>query len=344
MSNTRTFLWTLAAGLAIALTLALMACGPTTQPDSPEQPAIAQANPQTTPTPTPTPGIDWTSTVEPHPDNPMLPLHDPMLTPKAPYTPEPTRVPQIQPLLPGPVWDPPAHPGGVAACKEHGMFEEYKLDTGYHPWCSEQAAQEIVDKCRKTDSGTAAELHACGKEIASEYRSLFIRFGAVQCYAIDDNRFPNEQHDCVTGLADGMNKASEDFYNGWAKVHKAGNAAPTVQAGINNLVSCLVERGHPDAQKEHILFWQLWELPWDYDAKQDALSDQEKELRGRLVNPTVECANEQGFFEIQDAAWTAALEKLAKEDPEGMEIIIREGMLVHLQEPGPAAILAGSDS
>ncbi len=349
MNKSRLFLWTLAAALAIVLTLALMACGPTAQPDSPAQPVIAQANPEPNPEPTPepTPTIDWHSTVEPHPDNPMLPLHDPMLTPKAPYTPEPTRVPQVQPRPPEPTWSPPpAHPDGLAGCKDHGLFEMYKTtsaETDYMKHCAEAAVQDVMDTCFHLDSPEAQ--HACGIKVTSEYRAYQIRLGPTQCRGIDKNRFDSQHHtNCLIQLWDDLEAAIADLHSGWAKVHEAGNADPTVQAGIEKLVSCLVEQGHKDAHKDHILFWQLFEHPDDYHARVDTMTKEEKDLKKRLVQPTRKCAEDQGFFQIQEQAWIAALKKLAQEDPGAMDTIIREGMLVHLEEPGPAVILTGVHS
>ena len=358
VSNTRTTLWTLAAALAIVVALALMACGPTAQPDSPTQPVIAQANPDSNPEPTPEPTPDeWHSTVEPHPDNPMLPLHDPMLTPKPPRTPKPTRIDlwaielspeptliqEVHTPTPEPTWaPPPAHPEGLAGCKEYGLFEMYKgnsPETDYMLDCHQLAIEEVQEKCLGLD--TAEAQHACGIKVASEHRSHHVRFGPTQCYGIDDDRFPNYQNDCLIAMWDKLDKAMEDFYTGWTRVHELGNAAPKVQAGIEELLSCIVQRGHKDAHRDRILHQQLLTDPREYHARIDAMSAEEKALEERLLKPTWECGHELGFFEIQEAAWIAGLEKLADEDPNGMEVIIREGMLIHLKEPGIAIILGG---
>ena len=273
-----------------------------------------------------------------------MPLNDPLLTPKAPYTPEPTRVPQPMPPQQDPPYEPPtAHPEGLAGCKEYGLFEAFKspTDTDYTAYCSDRAMQEVQETCSGLD--TPQTQLACGLEVVSHYRPYHIRVGPTKCLAIDDRRFPNQQDDCLMAMWDDIAKATHDFHAGYVKVHEAGDADPEVAAGIDNLVSCLLERGHADAHKDHILHWQLFDHPDDFHARLDAMSAEEKALKERLVQPTKECAQEQGFFQVQEAAWTAALEKLAQEDPEEMDVVIREGMLVHLQEPGPAVILTGED-
>ena len=319
--------------IIIALSAMMMACGPTATgktdaPDSslksePMQPA--------------TPVIQDVHIVPPKPES--YPADEPPKPTWTPLPPEPTAPPFPKEPEP-PYVPPPSHPEGRAGCIEYGLFN---VDPGNHieytEHCMQSANDEADDNCSGLD-GLEAQL-ACGTKIASEYRSLYIREGVTRCYAINKDDFRREKDDCLVASFERVNTATDLLHVGWNRVRAAGDAAPGVVQAMENVVTCLKDMGHADAHPDHLFLWQRFEHPVDYHARVDAQTPEDKAIKERLHEPSKGCANEHGLFEAQDASWQRELERLAQEEPDVVDVLIREGFLVHLYEPGPAINLTG---
>ena len=304
--------------LAVPLLILALACGPAAISDSGPSvpPAVAQADPQVTATP------EATST--PVPTKP----------PYVPPTPRPTKPPAPNPTS----TPPPSHPDGLEGCESVVIFH-HEADLSYQQWCGEQIVQQVIEECSTLP--TTAEQRQCGEDVVEDYDSIVFRHGAMRCVGITATP---ERQACVTQAGDDFGKAYLRLIEAWEKVRIGADGATAVLKATEDVVACLEADGFDDGDMDLLFQWQIFETPADGKVRDSRLSQQEKDLRADLIEPSRDCGKQHGLFEAQEEAWTAELERLEEEEPLVVAELIREGMLDALRKPGVLAFLTGERS
>ena len=85
--------------------------------------------------------------------------------------------------------------------------------------------------------------------------------------------------------------------------------------------------------------WQRYESPDEFEKREERYTEEEKEYRLELAEPSDQCAKQSGLYEAQDAAWLVEVERLVKEEPEEAKPLVDAGVLRVLKEPGVAPFL-----
>ena len=300
--------------LLIPLTLLALACGPTAVSDSgaPPAPVVVQTTPEPDTLPTKPPYVPPT----PEPDT----------APVKPVTPEP-------PPTPAP---PLAHPEGIAGCKSVVAFRDV-TEVAYQDWCTEQLFTLVSDTCR--DQPTGAEQRQCGGDVVADYDSIIFRHGAAHCAGISYG--DGEKEACLTQSGEDLGKAFGSLFEAWEKVRLGASGDAAVAKATDDVVACLEGKGFEDVDKGLLFPWQRLESPADHKAREARLTQQEKDLRLDLVEPSQDCAKQHGLFEAQEAAWSTELKRLHKEEPALATDLVREGLLEALRKPGVTVFLTG---
>ena len=285
------------AGLIVSVFL--LACGPTASPESGEgssKSADVQATPTSTPWPT-------KPTVPPKPAQPTKP---PLATP----TPEPEYLPAT------------AHPGGLDGCKAFGLFDSPD-EIVYFEWCSEQVTAEVKSNC----SGLATEdaQLSCGEEIVAEYKSFSIREGPFKCKGLSSGSERLEQ--CLLTSGEDIDKAFIAVHEAWGKLRARGDANSAVVTALKDTITCLEDMGHEDVDADLLFGWQRFEHPDEKIAREEALTQQDRDSITELHEPSRDCAKQNSLFTAQDTAWIAEPDRLDQDERETVEILIQEGLL-----------------
>ena len=308
----------LVALLAPLMILAL-ACGPATAPDSsaPGIEPLAQGD-------TPAEPTKSTPTPDPYPIKPT-PV-PPTLVPTKPSTtdPPPARTPSL------------VHPEGLEGCKSVVLFRD-DTDVDYQGWCGEQLLRHVAKTC--SPQPTEAGQWQCGEGIVAGYDSFIVRYGAAKCAGI--SAMSSEKNACLRKSADDLDKGFFAIFEAWEKVRIGASRDAGVAKAAVEVMDCLESKGFEDVDEELLFPWQRLESPADAKAREGRLSQREKDLRADLLPPTRDCAKLRGFYDTQDAAWTAELERLDREEPDTVADLIREGLLDALRKPGVVVFLTG---
>ena len=308
----------LLALLAPLMILAL-ACGPAAAPDSgvPAIRPLAQAE-------TPTEPLKPTPTPDPYPTKP---------TP-VPPTPVPTKAPTAD--QPPAATLPPAHPEGLEGCKSVVLFRD-DTDVAYQNWCGERLLRHVAETC--SPQPPEAGQWQCGEGIVAGYDSFIFRYGAAKCAGI--SAMSSEKHACLRKSADDLDKGFFAIFEAWEKVRIGASRDAGVAKAAVEVMDCLESKGFEDVDEELLFPWQRLESPAEAKAREGRLSQREKDLRADLLPPTRDCAKLHGFYDTQDAAWTAELVRLDREERDTVADLIREGLLDALRKPGVVVFLTG---
>ena len=319
--------------LVVVMAVALIACGPIA-PAAPDENAAAPAPVPLVladdPTPTPEPAPE----AEPEPTSePTAEPVDPTKPPFTPKTPRPRkhRLPSDSP----PRTPDPEHPDGLDGCKSVVLFRD-DAAVAYQGWCTEALAIHVAETCRPMPLD---EQRQCGEDIVAEYDSFFFRHGPAKCAAI----FPGArgQRGCSLQSSEDFGKAMTNLWEAGDKVRVGGDRDPEVVKAWEATVSCLEVKGFKNASRDVLFEWQRFDLPPDKRELDGRLSAQDKDLREQLIQPSRDCAKQEGLFEAQDAAWAAELRRLNKAEPALVADLIREGFLEALEKPGVTTFLSG---
>ena len=304
------------------------------EPAEPEPATLEPATPESTEPVKPTlePATPEPATLEPATPEPTKPVKP---TPGPEPTPRPTKPPLPEEVRPTrtPV---PTHPEGLEGCKTVAMFVD-DADLAYQGWCADQFMEHISDTCRTRD--TTAAQRACGERIALEYNSMLFRYGAGKCAGIGPGG--DAANECVLQASEDFNNVMNGLLEAWEKVRIAADQDPEVVKARDATVSCLEAQGFKNPNRDLLLPWQRGDTPqesWDREA---ALSQEDKDLRERLFEPSRECGKQEGLFAAQETAWAAELRRLEEEEPEVVADLIREGLLEALEKPGLATFMTG---
>ena len=320
------------AALSALLLMAAIACGPVAPEDASTPAAIQQPAPlsdsgaaEETPTPAETP-----TALPPKP----TPL--PTLPPKPTETPLPTPYPTPDLRTPAPTLAPDTpHPDGLAGCLEMSIFVATPTEySDYIDWCSEQIIAHVVTTCR--GSGDSEAELACANRTLENARQYYIRVGFIRCFAIT-NEVASEE--CAIESGDLFNKHIYNLWDVWAKVHAAANRDQAVVTAQKDVITCLEALGHENIEVGQLFRWQLYNDPAELQQRDEGYTPEQKADRAALAEPADQCARQTGYYAAQDAAWTAEVERLYKEEPETAAPLRNEGILEILQAPGVAPFL-----
>ena len=294
------------------LILALMACGPTSPLEN-----IPQASPGEA-TPTPTADIPTSVPTKEMP-KPKLPrsTKPPLNTAQAAPTPF------------------PEHPSGVAGCEELTIFSPLE-DLQYRSWCSDQITSHVRSAC--SGRQTTAEQISCGREALANVKSFIYRNGVYQCLGVMDG---SSKRECINQSTDDLDKAAIKMFKAWNKVQIGADGDPEVASAMKDVTTCLEELGFENVDLDLLFNWQMFVSPASGKDWEERLTQAQKTLRAEATEPSKSCAKQNGLYEAQDAAWIAELERLHREEPETVKILIDEGLLVALKKPGPEVFLTG---
>ena len=296
----------------LILSAVALACGPTADPSDGGGTSSDSTEAQPTPTHTP-----WPTKPTPAPKL-ALPTKPPLKTP----APEPTYEAPI------------AHPNGLDGCKAYGLLGSPE-DVIYFKWCSEQISAEVNSNC--SDLVTEDAQLACGERIVEQYNTFLIREGPFKCKGLASGSDRLEQ--CLLTSGDDLDKGFVALHEAWGKVRIRGDADPEVVTALKDTITCLEDLGHLDVDADLLFGWQRFEHPVDHKARKDALTQEDKDHIAELHEPSRDCAKKNTLFSAQDTAWTAELERLDREEPETVDILIREGLLEALKKPGVESFL-----
>ena len=274
--------------------------------------------------------------------SPVLAQQDPDPTPEP--EPEPTPAHEDEPLerhvytlgTPTPITSPPAHPEGLEGCRQVRMF----FDDGnlkYQSWCMQELPKHVHNSC--SSFTTAAEQLKCGEDIVNGYDSMLFRYDYAKCAGIES---PGEvATQCSQGVMGATNKSFSGIFEGWEKMQIAGNQDPEVVKAWDATIACLEDKEFKNVDRELLFPWQRTDDPATHVAKEEALTGPDKDLRERLIEPSRDCAKQNGLFTAQEAAWAAALRQLSKTEPGLVADLIRDGLLEELEKPGVSIYVGG---
>lgn len=201
-------------------------------------------------------------------------------------------------------------------------------------WCYEEFSKRVVSLCSGLD--TPKEEHDCGKEELADVSDYFAREGVFQCDAVADSDYRQE---CYSQAVQSWAKHMAGLFEMWPKVQGVVDRDEAVVTALREVISCLEGLGYEAINPELLFPWQVVEDPTVYDEREAGYTESEKAMRLELWEPSDQCARQHGFYEAQDAAWLAELERLAEEEPEAAKPLLDAGLLEILQAPGVAAFL-----
>ena len=201
-------------------------------------------------------------------------------------------------------------------------------------WCYEEFSKRVVSLC--SGLATAKEEHDCAKEELADVSDYFAREGVFQCDAVADFDYRQE---CHSQAVQGWAKHMADLFAMWPKVQGAVDRDEAVVTAQRDVMTCLAALGYEQIDPDLLFPWQVVEDPLTYDKRELEYTAEEKAMRLELWEPGDQCARQHGFYQAQDSAWLAELERLAKEEPEAAKPLLDAGLLEILQAPGVAAFL-----
>ena len=313
------------------LTSAVLGCASAAQPNAgADRSPLAQAEGTEDPTPmperTPEPPPEQVQASEPKPTT--EPTMEPVSPTKAPLphnTPRPRKQRPTRPA-PTPV---PVHPDGLEGCKSLTLYGD---DAGlaYHFWCMEELADHVKETCHTKP--TTTEQRQCGEDIVQEYDSFGLRKGPPKCAGLGVRT--NARAECYLDSSKDTGKVFDNLYEAFGKVRIGGDRDPDVVKALEDTITCLEDQGFKDINQDLLFGWQKTKRLQDRQAQEALLSEQDKDLRERLIEPSQSCAQQEGLFEAQDAAWAAELRRLQNAEPELVTDLIRGGYLEALEKPG----------
>ena len=333
---------------AILAAILALACGPAAPPAEPP-PEPTAGNPQvltalTPDLPTPEEPLTQDRELEEAPPAPgttagLKPEPEPMPTieispsgEKPTPTQEPDPTPGFTPgLKPAPE---PEHPYGLEGCKRIATYRDHP-SLRHQDWCSDELAQHINDSCEDL-SGADAQ-RQCGLAIVAEYDSALYRLGPIRCYGIEGDA----RDDCVQESFEDFFSVQEAQVAAWERIRTAAQRDQEVATRLDATVACLEDAGFPSVNPGLLLHWQHGLFPDEYEEREAALTEAEKDLREQIHEPSRACATQEGLFAAQDAAWLAELRRLQQTEPEAVADLIREGFLEALERPGEPTFITG---
>ena len=188
---------------------------------------------------------------------------------------------------------------------------------------------------------TPGERWQCGREIADQYASFRLRHGSVSCAAIRDIYVWN---DCSEEDWQNWENATGNILGAFGKIREGGDSDPAVQEARAAMLACLENAGHGNPDPDLLLFWQKHHLSFEeYILQEESLTEEERVILERLVEPTVSCAEETGLFVEQDSAWAEELRRLQEAEPGSVAHLINEGFMTALERPGVTTYLTPDD-
>ena len=325
----RRMMATALAALSALLLMAALTCGPVAQEDLQTPAAIQQ------PAPLSDSGAAETSTPTHTPTLPPKPTPLPTLPPKPTETPLPTPLPTPDLRTPAPavILDTP-HPAGIAGCREYNFWGSPTTEGDYLGWCNEEFSKLVISAC--SGLATSEAEHNCGREELADVSDYFIREGPIQCDAVTDSSY---QQECFSESYQNWEKFFSGLYEMWPKVQLAVARDAAVATAQRDVITCLKALGYQNIDSELLFPWQIFEDPTVYEERESQYTEAEKAIRLELWEPADQCAKQHGFYQAQDSAWLAELERLAKDAPEAAKPLLDAGLLEILQAPGVAAFL-----
>ena len=326
------------AALALLLMAAAIACGPVAPEDAPTPAAIQQPAPLSdsgaaaaetlAPTHTPTP------TLKPIPLSPK-PTETPTPLPPKP-TETPTALPPIAPEQAAPsfahLMQP--HPRGLAGCREYSMFGSPATEVVYLDWCTEELAQAVLSACSGLPDSEATL--ACSRQELADVKHYLTREGIIRCIALTD---ADARSECSNQSAQRVELFFSGLFAIWPKIQLAVAGDAAVATAQREVMTCLEALGYESIDPDLLFPWQLLDDPVTHGNQEAGYTEAEKAMRLELWEPSDQCARQHGFYEAQDAAWLAELNRLSKEEPKAVKPLLDAGLLEILQAPGAAAFL-----
>ena len=196
----------------------------------------------------------------------------------------------------------------------------------------EKLLAHVSKTCRTMPTGT--EQRQCGEDIVQEYDSFVLRKGSAKCAGIFLSSGTESRLECVRGSSKDTGEVIANMFEAFGKVRIGGDQDPDVVKALEDTITCLEDKGFKDVNRDLLFGWQKTQPPQDGRAQEALLSEQDKNLREQLIEPSQSCAQQEGLFEAQDAAWAAELRRLQNAEPELVTDLIREGYLEALEKPG----------
>ena len=344
----RRLMATALAALSALLLIAALACGPVAPEDLPTPAAIQQPAPLSDPGVAETPIL--THTPDPLPPKPTpLPNLPPKPTPLPNLPPKPTPLPTLPPKpteTPFPTLIPPEqvtpsfahlmqpHPRGLAGCREYSMFGSPSAEVAHLDWCTEELAKEVLSAC--SGLATSEATLACSRRELADVKHYLTREGIIRCIALTDAAARSE---CSNQSSQRVEQFFTGLFEMWPKVQGVVDRDSAVATALMEVITCLEDLGYEEINPELLFPWQVVEDPTVYDEREAGYTEVEKAMRLELWEPADQCARQHGFYEAQDAAWLAEVERLAKEEPEAAKPLLDAGLLDILRAPGVAAFL-----
>ncbi len=293
---------------------------PTEEPTG--EPGIEEAPPApgTTPGPKPEPEPKPIDGPEQEGDEPT-PDQEPDPTPG--FQPGPTRIPD------------PQHVDGFESCQRVAMFRDH-ASLQYQDWCNDTLIEHIASTCASEPDADAQR--RCGEEAVQDFDGMLYRLGPARCLGIDDGDVRNA---CIFETMEDAAAVSQTMYSAWEQIRAAANQDPEVQRTLDATISCLDGAGFAGVDHGILFHWQHLLLPAEAAAREDRLTDVDKDLRERIREPSRTCARQEGLFAAQDAAWLAELRHRQEAEPQAVAALIREGFLEALERPGEPSFITG---
>ena len=338
----------IAAALA-ALTLLLIAaiaCGPAAPEDAPTPAAVQHPAPVSdsgaaTETTTPAPAPTETATARPPKptETPTPTARPPKPTPLPTLPPKPTETPLPTPIAPEQAAPSFAHlmqphPRGLAGCREYSMFGSPATEVVYLDWCTEELAQAVLSACSGLADSEATL--ACSRRELADVKHYLTREGIIQCIALTE---ADARSECSNQSAQRVELFFSGLFAIWPKIQLAVAGDAAVATAQREVMACLEALGYESIDSDLLFPWQLLDDPVMHGNQEAGYTEAEKAMRLELWEPADQCARQHGFYEAQDAAWLAELNRLSKEEPEAAKPLLDAGLLEILQAPGTAAFL-----
>ena len=262
----------------------------------------------------PVTGIGGTPNATPHPNFP-----DPTPTPR------PTSIP-ISP-----------HPQGLAGCRNLSIFAYDSQEFSHSHWCNDAALNAVISQCGGT--GTTQEERACAENYLASWKGYHTRL-FFPCYTISNLGAARE---CVNQAAATLRGSQQGLGQLWTEIQPAVSSNTDVATAHQKVIQCLADRSYSDVAPKLLFTWQTagsdFGDPDAANARIDSLTPEEKELMEKVAEPADQCAENQGLYEAQDAAWLAAVRRLVEEDPARAQPLLDWAILEILEQPGIAPFL-----
>ena len=316
------------AALSALLLLAALACGPVAPEDAPTPAAVQQPAPLSdsgaaeetlTPAETPTP---LPPKPTPLPTLPPKPTETPLPTLIAPEQAAPSFAHLMQP-----------HPRGLAGCREYSMFGS-PAEVVYLDWCTEELAQAVLSACSELDTSEATL--ACSRRELADVNHYLTREGIIRCIPLTE---ADARSECSNQSAQRVELFFSGLFAIWPKIQLAVAGDAAVATAQREVMACLEALGYESIDPDLLFPWQLLDDPVTHGNQEAGYTEAKKARRLELWEPADQCARQHGFYEAQDAAWLAELNRLSKEEPEAAKPLLDAGLLEILQAPGAAAFL-----